>query len=45
MSNGNDTSNKGANLDGGSVVLPLAEFKKAPDSGFRLARIIAKKNK
>ena len=40
-----NTSNKGANLEGASIVLPLKSFQKAPDAGFRLARIIAKKSK
>lgn len=38
------TSNKGANLDGASIVLPLKAFEKAPDEGFRLSRHIAKKD-
>lgn len=41
----NDTSNKGANLEGASIVLPLKAFEKDPDAGFRLSRHIAKKDK
>jgi len=40
-----DASSKGANLVGASIVLSLKSFDKAPDSGMRLARIIAKKDK